>query len=170
MAQTRVHLTELRSEARNCTVRRQRRCDIEDPIRSIAAVLGTIALVAATIGCGESPPTPPPGLDDVQLAGWQGYVDLNCAACHGASRQGQRSGPPLNGLAEHWTADELVRYLSDPDSVVKISPRLAYKAERYAIGMPAASGKSPGYAQKAREEKLRAIAEYLLVDIQQPVN
>lgn len=102
------------------------------------------------------------------MAGWQAYIDLNCGSCHGDAREGRRSGPPLIGLSEHWSADQIVSYLTDPDAVVKANPRLAYKAEKYAIGMPSASGKSPGYGGKARAEKLRALAEYILVDIQKP--
>lgn len=133
--------------------------------RSIAVVLGIFASLSMAIGCGSGQPTPPPGLNEAQLAGWRAYVDLNCASCHGDSREGKRSGPTLSGLSEHWTADELVHYLSDPDAVVKANPRLAYKAEKYAISMPAVSGKAPGYADKATPETLRALAEYVLVDI-----
>ena len=70
----------------------------------------------------------------------------------------------LGWSAEHWTADSLVEYLSDPDAVVKNNPRLAYKAEKYAIAMPAVSGKAPGYGDKANPEALAAIAQYMLVD------
>lgn len=73
-------------------------------------------------------------------------------------------GPPLTGLAGQWTADQLASYLSDPDEVVRSNPRLAYKAEKYAIGMPKFSGKSPGYGKKADEETLRSLAQYVLVD------
>jgi mono/diheme cytochrome c family protein len=130
-------------------------------------IAGIGSLVAFALGCGAGQPTPPPGLDEVQLAGWQGYIDLNCASCHGDHREGQRSGPPLVGLSKHWTVDSLVDYLTDPDAVVRANPRLAYKAEKYAIGMPSASGKSPGYGGKARAEKLRALAEYMLVDLKE---
>ena len=126
-----------------------------------AVVAGMIVVV---LGCGQGAPEPPPGLNDVQLAGWQAYVDLKCASCHGEDREGKRSGPPLTGLAEHWTADTLVEYLSDPDAVVKTNPRLAFKAEKYAISMPAVSGKAPGYGDKANPETLAAIAQYMLVD------
>jgi mono/diheme cytochrome c family protein len=132
----------------------------------IRAFVGAVVVVGIvfTVGCGGREPTPPAGLDETQLAGWQAYVDLNCASCHGGNREGQRSGPALTGLADHWTADQLVDYLADPDAVVNATPRLAYKAEKYSIGMPSASAKSPGYATKARAEKLEALAEYLLVD------
>lgn len=127
----------------------------------------TAAMCACVIGlgCGAQAPTPPPGLNGMQLAGWQAYIDLNCGSCHGDAREGQRSEPALTGLGKYWTTDQLVSYLTDPDAVVKSTPRLAYKAEKYSIGMPSASAKSPGYADKARTEKLKAIAEYLLVDI-----
>jgi mono/diheme cytochrome c family protein len=134
----------------------------------MAAVVGVGVPMAIAVGCGARQPTPPPGLDDVQLAGWQVYVDLNCASCHGEAREGKRSGPALIGLAEHWTVDDLVSYLTDPDAMVRANPRLAYKAEKYAIGMPKVSGKTPGYADKAQSEQLGVLAEYLLVDIQSP--
>lgn len=134
-------------------------------IWSIGIVVGIAAVLSLALGCGEREPTPPPGLNETQLAGWQAYVDLKCANCHGQDREGKRSGPPLTGLAEHWTADTLVNYLADPDEMVKSNPLLAFKAERYAISMPAISGKAPGYADKANPETLAAIAEYMLVDI-----
>jgi len=77
------------------------------------------------LGCGARKPTPPPGLNEVQLAGWQAYFDLNCASCHGDAREGLRSGPALIGLSKHWPADQFVYYLTDPDAVVKANPRLA---------------------------------------------
>jgi len=58
-----------------------------------------------------------------------------------------------------------VSYLADPDAMIASNPRLAFKAERYAIAMPAVSGKSPGYAGKVNETTLAALAEYMLVDI-----
>jgi mono/diheme cytochrome c family protein len=135
-----------------------------NPSIALAAVIAASAMLVAA--CGSEAPSPPPGLDEVQLAGWQAYVDLNCGACHGAEREGQRSGPALIGLSKHWTAEELVHYLNDPDEVVMANPRLKFKAEKFAIGMPSASGKSPGFADKARADKLRALAQYLMVDVQ----
>lgn len=137
---------------------------MKDPRRSSAFIMGFVG-IALALGCGAPEPTPPAGLNEEQIAGWAAYMDLNCASCHGDAREGQRSGPALTGLGRHWTADQLVSYLTDPDAMVKANPRLAYKAEKYAIGMPAASAKSPGYGDKARAEKLRVLAEYLLVDI-----
>ena len=132
---------------------------------SAGIVVVTAAVLVVALGCGERAPTPPPGLNDAQLAGWQAYADLKCADCHGENRQGKRSGPPLSGLSQYWTADELVHYLSDPEAVVKANPRLAYKAEEYVISMPAISGKAPGYGDKATPENLAMLAEYMLVDV-----
>lgn len=129
-----------------------------------ALALATGTLLAIVAGCGADRPAPPPGLDEVQLAGWRAYVDLNCAACHGEDRRGQRSGPALTGLAEHWSAEQLVSYLTDPDAMIRTSPRLARVAGQYSIRMPASSGKSPGYGDPERVERLGALAEYLLVD------
>jgi len=59
-----------------------------------------------------------------------------------------------------------VSYLVDPDAMVRANPRLAYKAEQHALGMPSVSAKTPGYAERAGTDTLRALAEYLLVDIE----
>lgn len=134
--------------------------------RTLAVIVGISGALTVGLGCAAPQPTPPPGLDEVQLAGWQAYVDLACASCHGEERQGKRSGPMLNDLAENWSAEQLVSYLRDPDAMVRANPRLAYKAEKYAIGMPKVSGKSPGYADKAHDDTLGALAAYLLVDVQ----
>ena len=137
-------------------------------LRSMMGLVGIGVLMAIGVGCRSRQPTPPPGLNEVQLAGWQVYVDLKCATCHGEAREGQRSGPALTGLADHWTADQMVSYLLDPDAMITSNPRLAYKAEKYAIGMPKVSGKSPGYADKTQSEQLGVLAEYLLADIESP--
>lgn len=77
-----------------------------------------------------------------------------------------RSGPALTGLSGQWSADQLISHLKDPDTRLKANPRLAYRAEKYAIGTPKVSDKSPGYAGKVRDENLEALVEYKLVDIQ----
>jgi hypothetical protein len=136
------------------------------PIRCVAAVV-VVGFVCVGLGCGAGKPEPPPGLNEVQTAGWQAYVDLKCGDCHGDAREGKRTAPQLVGLAELWTADQLASYLADPDAVLTTNRSLAYRAEKYAIGMPKTiSAKSPGYSEKAAEERLHALAEYMLVDIQ----
>ena len=67
----------------------------------------------------------------------QVYVALNCAKCHGADHEGQRTAPALAGLATRWNEDQLVAYLRNPKAVQAANPRLAYLAERYPIEMPA---------------------------------
>ena len=64
-------------------------------------LVGIGLLMMNAVGCGSRQPTPPPGLNEEQLAGWQVYVDLKCARCHGEAREGQRSRPALTGLAHH---------------------------------------------------------------------
>jgi len=133
--------------------------------RSFAVIAGCCCAVIG-VGCGASKPTPPPGLNDVQLAGWGVYVDLDCAVCHGENREGKRTAPPIKNISENWTVDQLVSYLADPTAMVRSNPGLAYRAEKYSIGMPKVSGKAPGYAGKVSEDRLRELAEYLMVDIQ----
>ncbi len=82
------------------------------------------------------------------------YVDLGCAKCHGESREGQRSGPPLVKIIDHWDEDELLEYLKSPKTFVESNPRLSYLDEEYPIAMPAYDSTS--------EEDLRKLAEFIL--------
>ena len=82
------------------------------------------------------------------------YVDLGCAKCHGDERQGQRSGPPLNALADRWQEESLVEYLTDPKAVMEVNPRLKYMAEEFPIVMPA--------YPETPEEDLRKLATFIL--------
>lgn len=125
------------------------------PYFVVVIALGVLSLAAA--GCGPGGPRPPAGLTEDQMVGWQAYTRLDCASCHGAQREGKRSGPTLTGLSELWNQDDLVVYLKDPAPVVKSTPRLAYRAEQFAITMPR-------YNDKANEATLRSLASFLLVD------
>ena len=82
------------------------------------------------------------------------YVDLGCAKCHGENREGQRSGPPLNALADRWQEESLLEYFIDPKAVMENNPRLKYMAEGYPIVMPAYPDTS--------EEDLRKLAQFIL--------
>lgn len=96
--------------------------------------------------CGAS--GPPPGTPEAL------YADLGCAKCHGDQRQGQRSGPALNNLADRWTEESLVTYFKNPKAVMEENPRLKYMAEEYPIEMPAFRDTS--------EEALQQLAQFIL--------
>ncbi len=113
-------------------------------------VYASIAVAAVAVltfaACGPSGPSPgsPEAL----------YIDLGCAKCHGDNREGQRSGPPLVKIVDHWDESELLEYLKSPRTFVEANPRLSYLDEQYPIAMPA-------YATTS-EEDLRKLAEYIL--------
>jgi len=77
--------------------------------------LGTLAILVLA-ACGAS--GPPAGSPEAL------YIDLGCAKCHGADREGQRSGPPLDALADRWQEGSLLEYLNDPKAVMEDNPRL----------------------------------------------
>jgi cytochrome c553 len=107
--------------------------------------LAAVAVFVLT-ACGAS--GPPSGTPEAL------YVDLGCAKCHGAERQGQKSGPPLIAIGDHWQEENLLEYLADPKAVMEENPRLKYMAEDFPIMMPA-------YAD-TNEEDLRKLAKYIL--------
>ncbi len=113
-------------------------------------VYASFAVAAASIltlaACGASGPEP--GTPEAM------YIDLGCAKCHGPEGEGQRSGPPLDTLAERWQQDTLVEYLKYPKAFVESNPRLSYMVEQYPIAML-------GYPDLA-EEDLQKLAAFLL--------
>ena len=128
-------------------------------MRSIASVVVVAACAAlvAVVGCSPSEDTY--RQDVVDLTGQPpevAYVALNCAKCHGADRQGQRTAPAIDDLTRRWNEDSLVAYLRDPKAVQAATPRLAYLAEKYPIEMPA-------YAH-TDEDVLRHLIGWLLAD------
>jgi len=119
-------------------------------MRTTRCVYASIAVGALALltfaACGAS--GPPAGSPEAL------YVNLGCAKCHGDERQGQRSGPPLIKIGDHWDEDDLLDYLKSPRTFVESNPRLSYLDEQYPIAMP-------GYATTS-EQDLRKLAEYIL--------
>ena len=115
--------------------------------RSVYAAFAVGALtVLVFAACGVSGPAP--GTPEAL------YIDLGCAKCHGVDRQGQRSGPPLNALADRWQEESLLEYFNDPKAVMESNPRLKYMAENFPIVMP-------GYPD-TNEDDLRRLAQFIL--------
>ncbi len=108
-------------------------------------VVGAVAALVLA-ACGA--PAPEPGSPEAL------YIDLGCAKCHGDDRQGQRSGPPLVRIKDHWDEAELLEYLKSPKTFVEANPRLSYLFEQYPIAMPAYGATD--------EEQLRKLAEFIL--------
>lgn len=115
--------------------------------RFVSAAVSVGAFVVVLLAaCGT--PGPPPGTPEAL------YIDLGCAKCHGDDRQGQRSGPPLVKIIDHWNEESLLEYLKDPKTFVRSNPRLSYLDEQFPIAMPA-------YAS-TNEEDLRKLAQFIL--------
>jgi len=115
--------------------------------RSVYAAFAVAAVTAFVLAaCGASGPAA--GTPEAL------YVDLGCAKCHGENREGQRSGPPLVKIIDHWNEDSLLEYLRSPKTFVQSNPRLSYLDEQYPIAMPAYG--------TTDEEDLRKLAEFIL--------
>jgi hypothetical protein len=117
----------------------------------LALAVGALGLLAACPqeGGGGEPAAKVPG---AQL-----YAQRRCGICHGDNREGKPLAPPLKGLAQHWTADELVyKYFPDPVAYQNNNPRLSKMLEQYSsMKMPPVLG-DPA--------ELRVLAEWLLTE------
>jgi mono/diheme cytochrome c family protein len=102
-------------------------------------------------GCGggvaDAPPAP-------SSEGRAVYAAQTCGTCHGQSRQGSNTAPPLRDLAANWNEETLVAYLRDPLSARAGNPRLEELARRWTSEMPA--------TQFTDGAKLRSLVRYLL--------
>jgi cytochrome c len=64
------------------------------------------------------------------------YAELGCAKCHGEQLEGKRTAPPLLGLAEHWDAEGLTRFVLDPVSFEPVPARIREIREATPLRMP----------------------------------
>ncbi len=100
-------------------------------MRRLGVLILPIA-VLASIGCG------PPNPETL-------YVDLGCPRCHGFQLEGNRYGPTLKGLSEHWdSAQTVVTYLRDPKTMVENDARLKAQDADYKLKMQPVTDKSDG--------------------------
>lgn len=113
-------------------------------MRSSWPALAGLALVACL-----TPTQPPPGADGRTI-----YTLQLCANCHGNQGEGQSQGPPLRGLRELWSREDLVEFLADPAPWQARDPRLARLAREH-------SGEMAGYSNLSAQERGR-LADYLM--------
>lgn len=118
--------------------------------RSVIAACAALSLPALSISCGGSgegggtASGPPPA-----------YTQAKCNGCHGAEGGGGMLGPSLQGIAEHWTVDDLSAFIANPAPFVAERPRLKEMLEvDYKMPMTANS--------TLTEDERRALAEWVL--------
>ncbi len=105
-----------------------------------AAILPLAALASAACG--------PPNPETL-------FVDLGCPRCHGFHQEGNRYGPSLKGLSEHWgSAQTVVTYLRDPKTAVENDARLKAQDADYSLKMQPVTEKT--------DEALIVLANWLL--------
>lgn len=59
------------------------------------------------------------------------FTTQACHTCHGRAGEGTSLGPTLSDLSRHWTREDLVTYLADPEAFVARDARLKTLAGRY---------------------------------------
>ena len=60
-----------------------------------------------------------------------------CWTCHGRPHKDQPglAGPPLSGLTQHWSAEDLADFIDDPEAWVAKDDRLAVKKSEFTVPM-----------------------------------
>ena len=76
-----------------------------------------LALVLVVSSCERAPQKP-----RAEMSGRDLYLDARCDTCHGGQGQGSYTGPSLQQVAEHWSQEDLARYLRDPGPVIEATP------------------------------------------------
>ncbi len=113
------------------------------------------ALLAVAVGCASPYAGLPPEQRAVAERGRQLYNRFTCGRCHGDDRSGQRTAPPLTGMAAHWDEATMVRYLRDPDAERGHHARLLQLRDTYTLTMPATPGS---------DQDLHELVAYLFLD------
>lgn len=91
-----------------------------------------LMLILALSACGQGNS----GDSEVVKQGAELFASNSCNLCHGDDARGSDGGPSLSGLAEHYTVEDLMEYLKDPDAVLENSARLSKRAEEFDALMP----------------------------------
>jgi mono/diheme cytochrome c family protein len=96
----------------------------------------------------EQPPTPTPvspvngstnSENVLDRSAMEALYNKNCAICHGKDMEGRPGmAPDLNHAKGPWkSAEELVKYLQDPQGYADKDPRLSAQRDKYSLRMPA---------------------------------
>ncbi|MEO0651221.1 MAG: c-type cytochrome [Planctomycetota bacterium] len=103
-----------------------------------------VSLLLPLAACGQ-PAEPAPTTEEVAEQTGLATADLerakelyesnNCWTCHGRDGVGAVGGPELEGLAAHWTREDLADFLKDPDAWVQKDERVAGLADQYPVKM-----------------------------------
>jgi cytochrome c551/c552 len=109
-----------------------------------------LLLAAAILSACDSEPKKPRS----ELSGAELFSESRCGSCHGGDRRGSWMGPPLEGLAAHWSTEDLARYLRDPLPVIEATPRLSKMRRKYPATMRP-------FGELTKDERTR-IARWLL--------
>ena len=64
------------------------------------------------------------------------FAKHNCVLCHGENGEGKTTGPPLSGLREHYSKQQLLEFLRNPESYARHDDRLRRQLEGYVAMMP----------------------------------
>jgi len=118
--------------------------------RTVIAACAALLLPSFTLSCGSSE-EPGGTAGGPPLA----YTQAKCNGCHGAEGGGGMLGPTLQGIAEHWTVDDLAEFIANPAPFVADRPRLKEMLEvDYKMQMTANA--------TLTESERRALAEWVL--------
>ncbi len=88
-------------------------------------IMSSVGSLFSLSSCSPTTGSPSSSSGDHAPSGPSLYRD-HCASCHGSRGAGSAMGlgPTLRGVAEHWQANSLEAYLSDPPGYSKSSDRL----------------------------------------------
>lgn len=92
--------------------------------KNMRLVLGILGMVLV-LGCAEKPPN-----------GREVFLTVGCARCHGDDGEGASQGPPLEGVREKFTKEELDQFLDNPIAYAENDVRLKKWREEYFTPMP----------------------------------
>ncbi len=103
--------------------------------RRVSLAIGAVVVVGLLgfelAGAMSAPARQASELTAVQIEGQRVYKEVNCGYCHTINGIGGAVGPDLSNIASTLTPDQIMAYLSNPDSMVPntLHPKLQFTPE-----------------------------------------
>jgi mono/diheme cytochrome c family protein len=79
---------------------------------------------------------PQSNMSSENLTGKELVSRIGCIGCHGSDLAGTTRAPSLVGVRQHWSRDQLINYLRNPNSFMNSERFQNYKAKYPNVIMP----------------------------------
>ena len=114
----------------------------------------SVLIFSLTLAVGSMPGCGGKKQDANSSPGRVVFESQNCILCHGSDGTGKEGGPDLRAADRHFSKDQLITYLRDPEAYAKNDARLSHDRFDYPMMMPS--------FDQLNRKQLSDLADYVL--------